>query len=72
MVGALLASAFGATACGSDGRAEGGLNAPCTRARDCQEGLSCSDGVCTDPDAGLASVVDGGLAPNGDASDGGD
>ncbi len=33
-----------------------GLNAPCTRTKDCDEGLVCLDGVCQMPDAS----VDGG------------
>ena len=36
-----------------------GLNAPCTRSKDCRSDLVCDEGVCTDPDAGLAPV-DGG------------
>jgi hypothetical protein len=35
-----------------------GVNAPCTRDKDCGDGLKCTDGVCTSPtphDAGSES-----------------
>lgn len=48
--------------CGSAGDGDGALNAPCTRAKDCGDGLTCSEGVCSSPDAGAkdatAAVVD--------------
>lgn len=43
--------------CGSgdgDGR---GPNAPCTRAKDCDDGLSCAGGVCVAPDAGAEAAA---------------
>jgi hypothetical protein len=40
-------------ACGESGEHQGGVNAPCTREKDCAAGLSCTSGVCTSPDSGL-------------------
>jgi hypothetical protein len=37
--------------CGTD-TTTGGPNAPCTRNKDCEDGLSCTQGVCVSPDAG--------------------
>lgn len=37
--------------CGDVDDPNGGTNAPCTRNSDCKSGLSCSAGVCTDPNA---------------------
>jgi hypothetical protein len=56
---ALYASGAG---CGSAVDSSSGLNAPCTRDKDCQDGLTCEEGVCTGPS------VDAG----GDASDASD
>ena len=50
--------------CGGDDP-EHGVNAPCTRPKDCAPGLRCANGVCEDPDA--APPVD---AASGDAGDG--
>ena len=50
--------------CGTDASTVG-LNAPCTRTSDCDDGLTCLGGVCSLPDAG---VPDG----SSDASDAGD
>lgn len=41
--------------CGVD-EPPSGRNAPCTRARDCQTGLACADGVCVDLDAGVGEA----------------
>lgn len=61
--------------CGGADSPSGGPNAPCTRSKDCSTGLSCSEGVCTDPDGGPpGSVVpDAGrdAAVSGDAADDG-
>jgi hypothetical protein len=42
--------------CGTD-TVGAGVNGPCTRSKDCADGLSCVMGVCTSPDAG---VIDAG------------
>jgi hypothetical protein len=39
-------------ACGSDESAKG-INAACTRSSDCDNGLSCLNGLCEPPDAGV-------------------
>jgi len=50
--------------CGTD-TSTVGLNAPCTRSSDCENGLACLGGVCTPTESGVAS--DGGSDAN-DAS----
>lgn len=45
----------GGGGCGGDGDGDGRVNAPCTRDRDCRHGLSCAEGVCREPDAGVAT-----------------
>lgn len=45
--------------CGGADSPSSGLNAPCTRSKDCSAGLVCDQGVCTDPDGGNAPL-DGG------------
>jgi hypothetical protein len=59
---ALIALARNLGGCGVDSKS-GGVNAPCTRAKDCNENLVCQGGACIDLDA---STGDGG---GGDASD---
>ena len=44
--------------CGGGDAPTSGPNAPCTRDKDCKEGLACTRGVCADPDA--AAPSDGG------------
>jgi hypothetical protein len=44
--------------CGGVDSPTSGPNAPCTRDKDCRDGLVCSGGVCAVPDAGPAD--DGG------------
>lgn len=66
VVGVLLAAHD--PSCGGTDTTAGGVNAPCTRDRDCRDGLECNKGVCVDrnaSDAGDASSdapadVDGG------------
>lgn len=48
--------------CDGVGDGEGGVNAPCTRDKDCRDGLSCTEGVCTGPDAGLGDAGPGAAA----------
>jgi hypothetical protein len=58
--------------CGGADSPSGGANAPCTRTRDCGDRLVCSEGVCTEPDAGIAPPDGGRDAPSsGDAADDG-
>ena len=59
-------------ACSSTDSPSSGLNAPCTRSKDCSSSLVCAQGVCSEPDAGLVSE-DGGAdaASVGDASNDG-
>ena len=40
--------------CGGDDEEKRGLNGPCTRSKDCNAGLECNQGVCTEPDGGIA------------------
>jgi len=59
--------------CGGGDSPAGAVNAPCTRSKDCAEGLVCSEGVCTAPDSG-APPADGGpddAQGDGAQSDGG-
>ena len=53
----LLAAAYDPS-CGDVDSTSSGPNAPCTRDRDCRDGLVCGHGVCVDPDAGVTG--DGG------------
>ncbi len=55
--------------CGGVGDPAGGANAPCTRTKDCTEGLACVEGVCTGPDAGAS---DASLAADASFADGSD
>ena len=58
------------TSCGGVDSTSSGPNAPCTRDKDCKEGLACTRGVCVNPDASLPS--DGGAdVVTLDASDAG-
>lgn len=75
--GALSFSGSGALrrdpGCGGADEPSSGANAPCTRTKDCSRDLVCAQGVCTEPDAGLA-LPDAGrdASSTGDASsDGG-
>jgi hypothetical protein len=55
--------------CASEDNVAVGLNAACTRTKDCQPGLTCSGGVCSLADAGAdggidaASLVDTAVEP---------
>lgn len=53
-LGIALAFARDPGGCGGDDT-PGGPNAPCTRPKDCANGLVCSEGVCTAPDSGVAA-----------------
>lgn len=53
--------------CGGADSPSSGPNAPCTRTKDCGGDLVCTEGVCTEPDAGIA-LPDSGR----DATSGGD
>lgn len=76
---ALALFGFRGPGCGGGGDERAvGLNGPCTRARDCERGLRCFEGVCVPEDAGSADAsldvvltVDGSDAapdaPDGDA-----
>jgi hypothetical protein len=57
--------------CGGGDSPSGGENAPCTRTKDCKRGLVCEEGVCTEPDSGIAPVDAGGATPDAAAADGG-
>lgn len=57
LVGLLVAAAHDPS-CGGVDSTSRGPNAPCTRDRDCNDGLTCAHGVCVEPDAAAAS--DGG------------
>ncbi len=52
IAGVLLGIAAHDPSCGSVDSSSKGLNAPCTRAKDCAAGLVCPSGVCVLPDAG--------------------
>jgi hypothetical protein len=43
------------SACSSSDSSANGIEGPCTRSRDCQGALVCVDGICSEPDAGVAS-----------------
>lgn len=70
----LGALAFGRDpGCGGTDSPSSGLNAPCTRSKDCTNALVCTEGVCTESDSGVIPP-DGGrdAAPAEDAgNDGG-
>ena len=58
--------------CGGADSPSSGVNAPCTRSKDCSGGLVCMEGVCTERDAGALPADSGvGTAPAGDAADDG-
>jgi hypothetical protein len=66
----LVASAAGLLGgCASEDNLAVGLNAACTRTKDCQPGLTCTGGVCSLADAGGdggfdgAGLVDAAIAP---------
>lgn len=44
--------------CGTD-TVGAGVNGPCTRSKDCADGLSCLMGVCTSPDASVIDAAGG-------------
>lgn len=48
--------------CGGTESPSSGINAPCTRTKDCGRSLVCVEGVCTEPDA-VASERD--ASPSG-------
>jgi hypothetical protein len=50
-VGVTLSLARG-PGCGEADDAEGSVNAPCTRDKDCRRELACARGVCAERDAG--------------------
>ena len=54
--------------CGTD-TSPVGVNAACTRTKDCDNGLTCVGGVCSPPDAG-AMESGGGDANESGAADG--
>jgi hypothetical protein len=54
--------------CGSETEG-GGTNAPCTRASDCENGLTCLQGVCLSPDAGVPPVHPPDSGPDGNDHD---
>jgi len=56
--------------CGGADSPSGGVNAPCTRTKDCQGSLTCDQGVCVDPDA-IPVVVDAGADAPAAPRDGG-
>jgi hypothetical protein len=56
--------------CGGADSPSSGVNAPCTRTKDCTFGLVCTEGVCTEPDSGVVPS-DAGIAPTRDAADDG-
>ncbi len=49
-------------ACASEDNVTVGLNAACTRTKDCQPGLACASGVCTPEDSGSEGGSDGAAA----------
>lgn len=56
--------------CGGSESPSSGVNAPCTRSKDCTGGLLCTEGVCAEPDSG-AAPVDAGADARDAADDGG-
>jgi hypothetical protein len=58
--------------CGGAESPASGVNAPCTRSKDCGGSLVCAEGVCTEPDSGTAPPDSGRDATSsGDAADDG-
>ena len=57
------------SSCGGVESPTSGVNAPCTRDKDCSAGLVCASGVCTQPDAPPPTPDAGG--DSGDADHGG-
>ena len=51
----LLAAAAHDPSCGGVDSTSRGPNAPCTRDRDYNDGLTCAHGVCVEPDAGVST-----------------
>ncbi len=51
--------------CGGVGDGDGTVNAPCTRDKDCRQGLSCVEGVCTSPDSGTEPPKDAATGDGG-------
>ncbi len=55
----LVASTAGLLlACSSEDSIAAGVNAACTRTKDCQAGLFCTGGVCTPSDGGTEGGSD--------------
>ena len=59
--------------CGGADSPSSGVNAPCTRSKDCSNDLVCAEGVCTEADSGAPVIkADAGSGtPIGDAADDG-
>jgi Dickkopf-like protein len=57
--------------CGGVDSTTGGVNAPCTRDKDCTAGLTCLNGSCVAPDSGLPPPDAASDAGSEDAGDGG-
>jgi hypothetical protein len=51
--------------CGSVDSTSSGVNAPCTRDKDCRGDLVCEKGVCTTGDAGAGDAAPGDAAHDG-------
>jgi hypothetical protein len=61
----LLGLAHDPGGCGSVDSSSSGPNAPCTRSKDCRDGLTCERGVCSGPDlperdAGVDATLEAG------------
>ena len=56
--------------CGGVDSTESGLNAPCTRDKDCKDELTCQKGVCSGPEKGDAAT-DAGPKDTGSTDTGG-
>jgi len=54
--------------CGGVDSPAGTVNAPCTRDKDCRDGLGCREGVCAEPDAGVTTDAGAGDAAAKDAA----
>jgi hypothetical protein len=59
--------------CGGSESPSSGVNAPCTRSKDCNQGLLCTEGVCAEPDSGVTPADAGSdsASPRDAADDGG-
>jgi hypothetical protein len=71
---AALVAAFAlglARDCGGADNPPSGLYAPCTRTKDCDVGLVCTEGACQQPDAGQVLDSATGTPEPGDAADDG-